>query len=223
MSQIISKALETGKDIAEAKEYVAEAEILHNKFQVELEKVAKKYGFGSTSKKSPKTQAKTKDADRGAKSEAIRDFLNGNENAKPKVVIEALSTAGLQVTPGLVSAIKQQLKKGGKKSPGRQHKNAGNSKAKAVAKKESVVVAKNDITLSALVMKILAYKKNKDGLKLADLVEEVVKAGHVTNSKKGNKGLSQMVYQECRKLRGGDAPILVKEVKRYKINPKKAA
>ena len=40
------------------------------------------------------------------KSEAVRDFMNSNPDAKPKEIAEALSKKGIKVTPQAVSTIK---------------------------------------------------------------------------------------------------------------------
>ena len=272
LSEAIAKALLTqGEEITQVKDFITDAEKLHNSFRNSLAELAVKYGLeGEGIKaKAPKAKAHKAKVERGVRSQAIREFLANDQNAKPSAVVEALAEQGIEVASGLVYAIKAKLTKNGVEAPakkrggrprktdaevpakrgrGRPRKTDAEVPAKRgrgrPRKTDAEVPAKrgrprkidaetetapearpkNDMPLSALVMKILSYKKYTEGLKLDDLVEQVIKMGHKTGSKKGKKGLSQIVYQACKKLREqkGDAPpVLVKDKAshRYKINP----
>lgn len=46
------------------------------------------------------------------KSEAIRNYVQENPDAKPKEIVEALAKLGLEATPAYVSTIKTKMKSG---------------------------------------------------------------------------------------------------------------
>lgn len=69
--------------------------------------------------------------ERGAKSAAIREYLQANKGAKPKEIVAALKTKGVDVSPNMVSIIKAK---------------AGIKKAKRNA---AAAVASNDKTAGA--------------------------------------------------------------------------
>jgi hypothetical protein len=48
--------------------------------------------------------------ERGAKTRAIKEYLEANPKASPKVVVEALAAQGIQVSVGLVSVTKYSKK-----------------------------------------------------------------------------------------------------------------
>lgn len=100
-----------------------------------------------------------------SRSELIREYLKSvrsEEQKKPTAVTAALKEKGIQVTPGLVSQIKNKL--GNKKR---------RKKVKAVAKKTKV--AKKEITLDNLIhAKNLLHVFNGD-IKAARSALETVK------------------------------------------------
>lgn len=53
------------------------------------------------------------------KSEAIREYLNANPNAKPREIVGALKSQGLNVTPAFVSTIKSKSASGAAPTRGR--------------------------------------------------------------------------------------------------------
>jgi hypothetical protein len=168
---------------------------------------------------------------RGAKSQAVREYLakHGLDSAN-KDVVAALKDQGVEY--GLVASIKAKLNKEagkvGKRGRPRVKKEAdatatatAEPKAKKVrVKKEGENGEEARVSLPNLIPQILA-KHKKNGLLLAELVEEVLKAGYQSKSKKGKDGLSLIVYQTCRNMMKaeGDNPVIVKEDNHYKLNP----
>lgn len=53
--------------------------------------------------------ARPKKAPRGAKSQAVRDYLTANKDAGPTAVMAALKTQGLSVSTAMVSGIKAKM------------------------------------------------------------------------------------------------------------------
>ena len=100
--------------------------------------------------------------ERGAKTQAIRDYLNANREAKTKVVVEALKLQGIVVTPNLVSITKAKI----------GIKRAKNKAKQAVADKD-VSAGMQTSKSAALDAALLLYKAARG--------QEVPKA-KVTNS-----------------------------------------
>ena len=57
---------------------------------------------------------------RGAKSQAVRAYLQANPNAMPKAVVAAMAAKKIKVSSNLVSAIKAKLKGGTVRSAARR-------------------------------------------------------------------------------------------------------
>ena len=145
-------------------------------------------------------------------SEEIRKVYTDHPKFTNKEVIAELESRGIKgVSDALVSGVKKRFfKKGSPKKAASESKqpakatNQAKPKKKAEKKAEKKAQnpkAKKPKDLKPLIKRILGRKKNlPDGLKLADLTAEIIKAGYVTKAKKGNKALPQIVYQTLRSM-----------------------
>ena len=148
-------------------------------------------------------------------SEKIREVFQKTPDAGNKDVIATLKKEGIEVSDALVSGVKRNMGLT-KKKKGRKTSTKANSSASASAS-ASAPKQKN---LKTLIKRILGRKKVlPEGLKLADLTAEILKAGYQTTSKKGNKGLGQIVYQTLRGMaKDGKFVIHDKAAQRWKLN-----
>jgi hypothetical protein len=147
------------------------------------------------------------------KSEKIREILRSDPNAGNKDVVAVLGKDGITVTDGLVCIIRKKfLDEGVGKS----------KKGKKSAKKDAKTTA--SAKLKVIIREILGKSRNKQGLKLADLSEEIINAGYETTSKKGPDGLPAIVYQALRQMQEGKATVVHnKQSHRYRLKRKNAA
>lgn len=74
---------------------------------------------------------------RGARSQAIRDQLEADPNARPKDVVAALKEKGIRVTSQMVSGLKSKMGLGGKKR--RRRRKAG------AARQDGQMISLNDL------------------------------------------------------------------------------
>ncbi len=97
---------------------------------------------------------------RGAKTQAIRDYVAANPDQGPKDIVAGLKAQGMTVKPGLVSAVKYG-KKGRKRS-------AGRPSVRAAARRSS--------NGSVTVEQLIEVKKLADSLGGADHVRSALDA-----------------------------------------------
>lgn len=158
-------------------------------------------------KKAPKALKSKKEG--VSKSQVIRDFFAKKPDARNKDAIEFLAGKGVNVTAELVSSVRARI---------------GGKVKSAKAKK----ARKSDLPLPAIVTKVL--KGSREGHKLAELADLVLKAGYQYSGGRGRTGVLQNVYQAVKGLREekthpgwvGEIPVVVHDVesKRWKLNPK---
>lgn len=173
-------------------------------------------------------EAKARKGWRGGvnKSELIRDYFREHgTDARPRDVIKhILETHKITVAAPMVTIVRDKM--------------VSNKPRKAVekaSKKTKVKVSKKTSDLSGLPMTALCVEslrstKSRDGLKLAELTDLVIKSGYKYNGSKGRDGIVQNVYQALHNLmkksahpgfEGKVAVILKDEAShRYKLNPK---
>ena len=154
------------------------------------------------------------------KSEKIREVFRSTPTAKNKEVVAKLGDQGIEVTDGLVSIIKKKFfaDKGKPAKKTRAKKGGRTASAKKTASKKQ---PRGD--LKVIIKKILGKPSHKQGLKLADLTEEIVKAGYKTTSKKGRDGLPQIVYQTLRIMQEGKMVVHNRKSHRYRLKRSRAA
>jgi hypothetical protein len=182
----------------------------YDELATRVDEIAQKYGMNGTTKvaavsKKRKTKTKTSDGERGAKSAAIRQYLEKNPDAKPKEVVDALSE--LEIKPTLVSVIKSQMKsKSGKaesKSKGRGRPGKG----------------KDGMTYRQGIKEVLSLKKYEGGLEHGELCKVLAQRGF---GGKSQEAFSNSVYQSANSMTKSEddtPPEIVKEDRRYKLNP----
>lgn len=168
------------------------------------------------------------------RSEKIREYFNKHGMAvRNKEVIDYIKkTYNTEVGPAHVSIIRKNMSKGVVKE---KSKTAVKAKVKTKAKATAKVSAKAKTSLGKLPMGTLCaslLKKygSKDGLKLSELTDLVIKSGYPYKGDKGRGGVLQNVYQALHSLSQegshvgykGETPVIVKDPasKRYKLNPK---
>lgn len=152
------------------------------------------------------------------RSQLVRDYFEKHgKDVRPKDVIQALKKNGIEVPSSLVSTIKKNL---GISTP----------KNKVLVKKVEKVekTEKSSAPLPKIVQEVLL--KNKDGLRLKEVMEKVQQAGY---KYKGNKpveqGLYSNVYQTLHNLASkkphagfeGNEPVVIHDGSShmYKLNP----
>ena len=69
------------------------------------------------------------------KSAAIRDYVQANPDAKPKEIVDALSSQGVAVSPAFVSTIKSKLTSGGGGGRTKKRAKAGRPKGSVTKKR----------------------------------------------------------------------------------------
>lgn len=100
------------------------------------------------------------------------------------------------------------------KSSGKSKSKSTSTKAKDADKDNGTVQrAKNDISLRELALQVL--KRNRRGLKLAEVVTKCREAGYKSNTK---GDFSQIVYQTLYKLMKEDEPKVTKDDDKYVLN-----
>ena len=184
-------------------------------------------GFVHSVEKTEKQSVQTTTAEKKAKSgrkgqvnrsQLVRDYFEKHgKDVRPKDVIQALKKDGIEVPSSLVSTIKKNL---GISTP----------KNKVLVKKVEKVekTEKSSAPLPKIVQEVLL--KNKDGLRLKEVMEKVQQSGY---NYKGNKpveqGLYSNVYQTLHNLASkkhhtgfeGNAPVVIHDGSShmYKLNP----
>jgi len=68
-------------------------------------------------------------AKRGARSQAVRDYLKAHPQAGPKEIVDGLKSQGVTVSVGLVRGIKYRGKRAGSRKPAKPHEPASMSDA----------------------------------------------------------------------------------------------
>lgn len=180
--------------------------------------------FGKASPKSSKAASAKKAAEPRTErivssSAVIRHYLERNPKASNEDVVATLKkTRKIDVTPKLVSSIRFILKKKGAKT------SRISLKATAKAKK-----ARKGLPMPALVVKTLE-RGPREGMKLSEMTERVVKAGYEYHGSKGYEGIAQNVYQAVHTLSRavshpgyqGKVPVVIHDEagRRWKLNPK---
>jgi hypothetical protein len=165
------------------------------------------------------------------KSEEIRAVFRKKPSIDNKDVVTALSKRGIDVTDGLVSIVKKKFfesddaPKRGKKGKKTQARKRASSKSStsASAKRSPRKKARGKGELKIIIQEILGKPEFKQGLKLADLSEEIIKAGYKTTSSKGIEGLPQIVYQTLRGMQEGKLIVHNKKSHRYRLKKKRNA
>jgi hypothetical protein len=115
------------------------------------------------------------DSERGARSQAIRDYLEMNPKATASKIIPALKAQGIEVSQGLVANVKSTIKK--KMGGGKQKRGGGRSKAaaaprQAAASTASGLSAQDLIEANLLVSKLGGLRQTRSAL---DLLEKLAK------------------------------------------------
>jgi pyruvate/2-oxoglutarate dehydrogenase complex dihydrolipoamide acyltransferase (E2) component len=175
-------------------------------------------------------EAKARKGWRGGvnKSELIRDYFRKHgTDARPRDVIKhILETHKITVAAPMVTVVRDKM--------------VSNKPRKAVEKalKQTKVKVKasnktadlSGLPMTALCVESLRSAKSRDGLKLAELTDLVIKSGYKYKGSKGRDGVVQNVYQALHNLmkksahpgfEGKVAVILKDEAShRYKLNPK---
>ena len=153
-------------------------------------------GFGSLiEEKSQQLEALQEELDR------LRDGQSASEAELAR--LEELAAGG-PVTVASVASSKPKStgKSSTKKKPASTSTDSG-----------SVQRAKNDISLRELTLQVL--KRNRRGLKLAEVVTKCREAGYKSNTK---GDFSQIVYQTLYKLMKEDEPKVTKDDDKYVLN-----
>lgn len=171
-------------------------------------------------------EAKARKGWRGGvnKSELIRDYFRKHgTDARPRDVIKhILETHKITVAAPMVTIVRDKMVS---KKPRKAVEKA--LKKTKVSKKTSDL---SGLPMTALCVESLRSAKSRDGLKLAELTDLVIKSGYKYKGSKGRDGVVQNVYQALHNLmkksahpgfEGKVAVILKDEAShRYKLNPK---
>lgn len=177
------------------------------------------------------------------RSEKIRDYFTKHGMAvRNKEVIDYIKkTYNTEVGPAHVSIIRKNMSSG--KTVKAKAKATTKAKATIKAKTKAKVKAKSSTKVSAkvkgdlgklpmgtLCASLLKKHGSRDGLKLSELTDLVIKSGYPYKGDKGRDGVLQNVYQALHSLSRegshagykGETPVIVKDPasKRYKLNPK---
>jgi len=235
----------TTATIAKAKKFMLSAlELLESSEPETVEKVVTiasevESGPEIVSETTPSEEVIGEDHDGINRSEKIRDYFNKHGMAvRNKDVIEYIrKTYNTEVGPAHVSIIRKNMSgKATKAAPKASKTKAKATKAKAEAKakparkstKASKLIA--DLPMHTLCTNLLKKHGARDGLKLAELTDLVMKSGYSYKGEKGRDGVLQNVYQALHALAKegahtgykGETPVIVKDPtsKRYKLNPK---
>jgi hypothetical protein len=171
------------------------------------------------------------------RSEKIRDYFNKHGmSVRNKDVIDYIKkTYNTEVGPAHVSIIRKNMSQGKAIRTGKVKVKA---KAKAATPKAKAPKAlpkaqkstMGQLPMSALCTSLLKKHGPRDGLKLSELTDLVIKSGYSYKGDKGRGGVLQNVYQALHSLSKegshigykGESPVIVKDPtsKRYRINPK---
>lgn len=188
----------------------------------------------------PSEEVSGEDHDGINRSEKIRDYFNKHGMAvRNKDVIEYIrKTYNTEVGPAHVSIIRKNMsgkatKAAPKASKTKAVKVKSKAKVEAKAKPKATKTTKSliaDLPMHTLCTNLLKKHGARDGLKLAELTDLVMKSGYSYKGDKGRDGVLQNVYQALHALAKegnhagykGETPVIVKDPtsKRYKLNPK---
>jgi hypothetical protein len=151
------------------------------------------------------------------KSEMIRKYFekHGMECKNKDIVDYALKTYKVDLNPSLVSIIRATMA---------EHKG---KKTKAPKQsKESLA----GLPMTALTVAILQKSRGRDGLKLSEITDLVIKSGYKYSGGKGREGITQNVWQALNNLSrktahpgyDGEVAVILKDAAshRYRLNPK---
>lgn len=187
----------------------------------------------------PAAEAPASEGDGVNRSEKIREYFTKHGMAvRNKEVIDYIKkTYNTEVGPAHVSIIRKNMS-GGKATKAKTKAKASikaKTKAKVKAKATTKVSAKvksdlGKLPMGTLCASLLKKHGSRDGLKLSELTDLVIKSGYPYKGDKGRDGVLQNVYQALHSLSRegshagykGETPVIVKDPasKRYKLNPK---
>jgi hypothetical protein len=163
--------------------------------------------------KEPKSVKKIAKADGVNKSEMIRKYFEKHGmKVKNKDIVEyARKAHKIDLAPSLVSIIRGTMAepKNGK------------------AKKEAHLAG---LPMTALAVVLLQKNRGRDGLKLSEITDLVIKSGYKYSGDKGREGITQNVWQALNNLSkktahpgyDGEVSVILKDAAshRYRLNPK---
>jgi hypothetical protein len=163
--------------------------------------------------KEPKSVKKIAKADGVNKSEMIRKYFekHGMEVKNKDIVEYARKAHKIDLAPSLVSIIRGTMAepKNGK------------------AKKEAHLAG---LPMTALAVVLLQKNRGRDGLKLSEITDLVIKSGYKYSGDKGREGITQNVWQALNNLSkktahpgyDGEVSVILKDAAshRYRLNPK---
>lgn len=172
------------------------------------------------------------------RSEKIREYFNKHGmDVRNKDVIDYIKkTYNTEVGPAHVSIIRKNMSQSKAapkaKAKAKTAKASTTAKVKAKAKAKVVAVKKDlgGLPMGTLCTNLLKKHGARDGLKLSELTDLVIKSGYSYKGDKGRDGVLQNVYQALHSLAKegshpgykDETPVIVKDPasKRYKLNPK---
>lgn len=99
----------------------------------------------------------------GSKSQAIRDYITANPDAKPKEIYEALTKQGVKLSLALVNAVKYSKPKSTKRR--------GQPKRQAVASSGGGMSAADLIAAKQIVDSLGGIKKTQEALELLEKLQ----------------------------------------------------
>jgi hypothetical protein len=163
--------------------------------------------------KEPKGVKKVVKAEGVNKSEMIRKYFekHGMEVKNKDIVEYARKSHKIDLAPSLVSIIRKTMDepKNGK------------------AKKETHLAG---LPMTALAVALLQKNRGRDGLKLSEITDLVIKSGYKYSGDKGREGITQNVWQALNNLSkktahpgyDGEVSVILKDAAshRYRLNPK---
>jgi hypothetical protein len=173
------------------------------------------------------------------KSEKIREYFDEHGMAaRNKDIIEYIKkTYNTEVGPAHVSIVRKNMTEGKAAKAGPKKTKASKApkaKATAVAKAPKVKKAQKStlgqLPMGTLCTRLLNECGSREGLKLAEVTDLVIKSGYPYSGAKGRDGVLQNVYQALHSLakKGShvgykdETPVVLHDPtsKRYRLNPK---
>lgn len=171
------------------------------------------------------------------KSEKIREYFDEHGMAaRNKDIIEYIKkTYNTEVGPAHVSIVRKNMTAGktSKTAPKAKATKTAKVKAAKVTKAPKVKKAKGSLgqlPMGTLCTRLLDDCGSREGLKLAELTDLVIKSGYPYSGAKGRDGVLQNVYQALHALskKGShvgykdETPVILHDPtsKRYRLNPK---
>ena len=163
--------------------------------------------------KEPKGVKKVVKAEGVNKSEMIRKYFekHGMEVKNKDIVEYARKNHKIDLAPSLVSIVRGTMAERKDRKPKKETQLAG-------------------LPMTALTVALLQKNRGRDGLKLSEITDLVIKSGYKYSGDKGREGITQNVWQALNNLSkktahpgyDGEVSVILKDAAshRYRLNPK---